>query len=45
MQEDAAALARAGVQHVIVLLQAPTISETLERLQRFAEDIIHPLRR
>ncbi|HSU04823.1 MAG TPA: TIGR03619 family F420-dependent LLM class oxidoreductase [Acetobacteraceae bacterium] len=45
MQEDAAALARAGVQHVIVLPQAPTITETLERLQRFAEDVIHPLRR
>lgn len=38
--EDASALARIGVCHVVVLLQAPTLAESLERLQRFAEDVI-----
>ncbi len=40
MVEDASALARIGVRHLVVLLQAPTLAETLERLQRFAEDVI-----
>jgi probable F420-dependent oxidoreductase len=40
MIEDAAALARVGVRHLVVLLSAPTLAETLERLQRFAEDVI-----
>ncbi len=40
MQQDVAALARAGAQHIVVLLQAPSLEETLERLQRFAEDVI-----
>ena len=40
MAEDASALARIGVRHLVVLLQAPTLAESLERLQRFAEDVI-----
>jgi probable F420-dependent oxidoreductase len=40
MQDDVAALARAGAKHIIVLLQAPTREETLDRLQRFAEDVM-----
>lgn len=40
MVEDASALARIGVRHLVVLLQAPTLAETLERLQCFAEDVI-----
>jgi len=40
MVEDASALARIGVRHLVVLLQAPTLAESLERLQRFAEDVI-----
>lgn len=40
MIEDASALARIGVRHLVVLLAAPTFAETLERLQRFAEDVM-----
>ncbi len=40
MRADAAALERVGVKDVILLLQAPTIEETLERLHHFAEDAI-----
>lgn len=40
MAEDARALARMGVRHLLLLLSAPTLGETLERLQRFAEDVI-----
>ncbi len=40
MREDAAALEEAGLDHLIVLPQAPSIEETLERLQHFAEDVI-----
>jgi probable F420-dependent oxidoreductase len=40
MVEDASALARIGVRHLVVLLQAPTLAESLESLQRFAEDVI-----
>ncbi len=40
MREDAGALADAGVDHLITLPQAPTIEETLERLQHFAEDVM-----
>lgn len=43
LQEDAAALAAVGVRHCIVYLQCPSIEQTLELLQRFAEDVIHPL--
>ncbi|HEY6431472.1 MAG TPA: LLM class F420-dependent oxidoreductase [Acetobacteraceae bacterium] len=44
MIDDAAGLARAGVRHLIVLLTAPTREETLERLQRFAEDVMPAVR-
>jgi probable F420-dependent oxidoreductase len=40
MVDDASALGRVGVRQLVVLLQAPTLAETLERLQRFAEDVI-----
>lgn len=40
MLEDAAALQDAGVRHVIIYLQRPTIEETLETTQRFAEEVI-----
>ena len=40
MLEDAAALEAAGVRHVIVYLQRPTIEETLDVTQRFAEEVI-----
>ena len=40
MLADAAAFAAVGVKHLIVYLQAPTIDETLEAQQRFAEDVV-----
>ena len=40
MREDAAAFATVGVKHLIVYLQAPTIEQTLEAQQRFAEDVV-----
>jgi probable F420-dependent oxidoreductase len=40
MREDAAAFAAVGVKHLIVYLQAPTIEQTLEAQQRFAEDVV-----
>lgn len=40
MLADAAALRAAGTRHVIVYLQRPTIEETLETTQRFAEEVI-----
>ena len=40
MQADAAALREAGARHVIVYLQRPTIEETLDVMQRFAEDVV-----
>lgn len=40
MLEDAAALRAAGARHVIVYLQRPTIEQTLEVTQRFAEDVV-----
>ena len=39
MREDAAALEAVGVTHLIVLPQAPSVAETLENLQRFAEAV------
>lgn len=39
MREDVAALAAARVDNLIVLPQAPTLQETLENLQRFAEAV------
>ncbi len=40
MCDDAAAFAAVGVKHLIVYLQAPTLDETLEAQQRFAEDVV-----
>jgi probable F420-dependent oxidoreductase len=40
MAEDAAALQRAGVQHLMVLLAGPDMNQTLERMQRFAEEVM-----
>ncbi|HVB68975.1 MAG TPA: TIGR03619 family F420-dependent LLM class oxidoreductase [Acetobacteraceae bacterium] len=44
LREDAAALEAIGVRQVIVVLQAPTIEETGDRLARFAADVIAPAR-
>ena len=38
--EDAGALARAGVRHVCLTFQTPQLPETLERMERFAADVI-----
>lgn len=40
MLADAAALQAAGARHVLIYLQRPTIEETLETTQRFAEEVI-----
>ena len=40
MLADAAALREAGARHVIVYLQRPTIEQTLDVQQRFAEDVV-----
>ena len=40
MLADAAALKQVGVKHCIVYLQRPTIEQTLETQQRFAEDVV-----
>jgi probable F420-dependent oxidoreductase len=40
MLEDAAAFAAAGVRHLIIYAQQPTIEATLDVQQRFAEDVI-----
>ena len=40
MLADAAALEQAGARHVILYLQRPTIEETLDVMQRFAEEVI-----
>lgn len=40
MLEDAAAFKAVGVNHMIVYLQRPTIEQTLETQQRFAEDVV-----
>jgi probable F420-dependent oxidoreductase len=37
---DLSALARAGVGHVSLILQAGTITETIERMQRFSEEVM-----
>jgi probable F420-dependent oxidoreductase len=42
MREDVATLAEAGLDHLIVLPQAPSVEETLENLQHFAEDVMDP---
>jgi len=40
MAQDAAALARVGVRHVALTFQTASIPETLERMQRFAEEVM-----
>jgi probable F420-dependent oxidoreductase len=40
MLEDAAALRAIGVKHTLVYLQRPTIEQTLDLTQRFAEDVV-----
>ncbi len=40
MVEDAAALQRVGVRHLVVLLAGPSFEETLDRMQRFAEEVM-----
>ncbi len=40
MAEDLRALEQAGAQHVSLIFQAATASETIERMQRFAEEVI-----
>jgi probable F420-dependent oxidoreductase len=40
MLEDAAALGKAGARHIILYLQRPTLEETLDVMQRFAEEVI-----
>lgn len=40
MAADIAALQAAGVRHLCLTLQTPSLSETLERMQRFARDVM-----
>jgi hypothetical protein len=40
MAADIAALAKAGVRHLCLSFQTATIAETLERMQRFAEEVM-----
>lgn len=40
MAADAAALAKVGVSHLNLSLQAATLEETLERMQRFSEEVM-----
>jgi hypothetical protein len=40
MLEDAAALKAAGVKHLIVYPQRPTIEQTLDTLHRFGADVV-----
>ena len=44
MLQDAAAFAAAGVRHLIVYAQQPTIEATLDVQQRFAEDVVRKLK-
>lgn len=37
---DAAALAKFGISHINLSFQAPTLTETLDRLQRFSEEVM-----
>lgn len=45
MAADIEALYRGGLTHITLTLQAPSLSETLERMQRFTEDVMAPLRK
>jgi probable F420-dependent oxidoreductase len=38
---DVAALEKAGARHVIIYPQHPTIEQTLDVMQRFAEEVVH----
>jgi probable F420-dependent oxidoreductase len=40
MAADAAALGQAGVRHVCLTFQTASLSETLERMQRFAQEVM-----
>ena len=40
MAEDAGALERAGVRHVCLTFQTGALAETLERMQRFAAEVM-----
>jgi probable F420-dependent oxidoreductase len=40
MAADVDALARAGVHHLCLTFQSASLTETLERMQRFAEDVM-----
>jgi len=40
MLADAAALEQAGARHIILYLQRPALEETLDVMQRFAEEVI-----
>jgi len=41
MLEDVAALEKVGARHVLIYPQRPTIEETLDVVQRFAEEVVH----
>ena len=40
MAADVDALARAGIRHLCLTFQTASLAETLERMQRFAEDVL-----
>jgi hypothetical protein len=40
MLADAAALQKAGARHAVLYLQRPTIEETLDVIQHFAEEVV-----
>jgi hypothetical protein len=44
MAADLAALQSAGIRHVCLTFQTPSLPETLERMQRFAQEVM-PLTR
>ena len=44
MTEDADGLRRVGVKHLVVLLAGPSFEETMDRMQRFAEEVMSALR-
>jgi alkanesulfonate monooxygenase SsuD/methylene tetrahydromethanopterin reductase-like flavin-dependent oxidoreductase (luciferase family) len=40
MVDDVAALKRAGVRHLCLTFQTPSLNDTLGRIQRFAEEVM-----
>jgi len=44
MAADAAALAKVGVRHVALTFQTATLAETLDRMQRFANEVMPAVR-